>query len=147
MFAWLFRTNGSVAGLILRLTLAVVMFPHGAQKALGWFGGQGLMPTLQFFTSAGIPPVLAWLVIAAEFLGSLGLAVGLLTRLAAIGIAGVMLGAIRMVHWQNGFFMNWSGTQPGEGFEYHLLALGMALALVIMGGGAASVDRALTSSR
>ena len=147
MFAWLFQTNGSAAGLILRLTLAVVMFPHGAQKALGWFGGPGLTPTLQFFTSAGIPPVLAWLVIAAEFLGPLGLAVGLLTRLAALGIAGVMIGAIKMVHWKNGFFMNWSGTQQGEGFEYHLLALGMALALVIMGGGAASVDRSLASSR
>ena len=147
MFAWLFQTSGSAAGLILRLTLAVVMFPHGAQKVLGWFGGPGLTPTLQFFTSAGIPPVLAWLAIAAEFLGPLGLAVGLLTRLAALGIAGVMLGAIKMVHWQNGFFMNWSGTQQGEGFEYHLLALGMALALVIMGGGAASVDRSLTSSR
>ena len=105
MFAWLFQTNGSAAGLILRLTLAVVMFPHGAQKALGWFGGEGLTPTLQFFTSAGIPPVLAWLVIAAEFLGPLGLAVGLLTRLAALGIAGVMIGAIKMVHWKNGFFM------------------------------------------
>ena len=147
MFAWLFQTNGSAAGLILRLTLAGVMFPHGAQKALGWFGGEGLTPTLQFFTSAGIPPVLAWLVIAAEFLGPLGLAVGLLTRLAALGIAGVMIGAIKMVHWKNGFFMNWSGTQQGEGFEFHLLALGMALALVIMGGGAASVDRSLTSSR
>ena len=147
MFAWLFQTNGSAAGLILRLTLAVVMFPHGAQKALGWFDGQGLTPTLQFFTSAGIPPVLAWLVIAAEFLGPLGLAVGLLTRLAALGIAAVMLGAIKMAHWKNGFFMNWSGTQPGEGFEFHLLALGMAIALVIMGGGAASVDRSLTSSR
>ena len=147
MFAWLFQTNGSAAGLILRLTLAGVMFPHGAQKALGWFGGEGLTPTLQFFTSAGIPPVLAWLVIAAEFLGPLGLAVGLLTRLAALGIAGVMIGAIKMVHWKNGFFMNWSGTQQGEGFEYHLLALGMALALVIMGGGAASVNRSLTSSR
>jgi len=147
MFAWLFQTNGSAAGLILRLTLAVVMFPHGAQKVLGWFGGQGLTPTLQFFTSAGIPPGLALLVIAAEFLGPLGLAVGLLTRLAAFGIAGVMLGAIRMVHWTNGFFMNWSGTQPGEGFEYHLLALGLAIALIIMGGGAWSVDRALAGSR
>src|SRR5262245_32783060 len=147
MFAWLFQTNGSAAGLILRLTLAVVMFPHGAQKVLGWFGGQGLMPTLQSFTSAGIPPVLAWLVIVAEFLGPLALAVGLLTRLAALGIAGVMLGAMKMVHWTNGFFMNWSGTQQGEGFEYHLLALGIAIALVIMGAGAGSVDRALTGSR
>jgi putative oxidoreductase len=148
MFAWLFQTSGSAAGLILRLTLAVVIFPHGAQKVLGWFGGQGLTSTLQFFTSAGIPPVLTWLAIVAEFLGPLGLAVGLLTRLAAFGIAGVMLGAIKMVHWTNGFFMNWSSTpQQGEGFEYHLLALGIAIALLIMGGGAWSVDRELTGSR
>jgi putative oxidoreductase len=147
MFAWLFQTNGSAAGLFLRLTLAVVMFPHGAQKVLGWFGGQGLMPTLQSFISTGIPPVLAWLVVAAEFLGPLALAVGLLTRLAAFGIAGVMLGAIKIVHWKYGFFMNWSGTQPGEGFEYHLLALGIAIALLIMGGGAWSADRALSGSR
>ena len=147
MFAWLLKTDESVAGLILRLTLAVVIFPHGAQKVLGWFGGQGFTPTLQFFSSAGIPPVLALLAIAAEFLGPLGLAVGLLTRLAACGIAGVMLVAIATVHWPHGFFMNWSGTQQGEGFEYHLLALGIAIALIIMGGGAWSVDRALVGAR
>src|SRR5262245_56596414 len=83
MFAWLFQTDQSVVGLLLRLRLAVVIFPHGAQKVLGWFGGQGFTPTLQFFTSAGIPPALALLAMAAEFLGSLGLVIGLLTRLAA----------------------------------------------------------------
>jgi putative oxidoreductase len=146
MFAWLFRTDKSVVGLILRLTLAVVIFPHGAQKVLGWFGGQGFTPTLQFFTSAGIAPALALLDMAAEFLGPLGLAVGLLTRLAAFGIACVMLVAMATVHWSQGFFMNWSGTQQGEGFEYHLLALGIAIALLIMGGGVWSVDRALADT-
>ena len=131
MFAWLFQTDKSVVGLILRLTLAVVIFPHGAQKVLGWFGGQGFM---------------ALLAMAAEFLGPLGLAVGLLTRLAAFGIACVMLVAIATVHWSQGFFMNWSGTQQGEGFEYHLLALGIAMALSIMGGGVWSVDRALADA-
>ena len=146
MRVWLLETDANIVGLILRFTLAVVIFPHGAQKVLGWFGGQGFKPTVQFFSSAGIPPALALLAMAAEFLGPLGLAVGLLTRLAAFGIACVMLVAIATVHWPHGFFMNWSGTQQGEGFEYHLLALGIAIALIIMGGGAWSVDRALAGA-
>src|SRR5947209_7539265 len=114
MGLWLLETDTNVVGLILRCTLAVVIFPHGAQKVLGWFGGQGFKPTVQVFTSAGIPPVLALLAIAAEFLGPLGLAVGLLTRMAAFGIACVLLIAMMKVHWPNGFFMNWFGTQQGE---------------------------------
>jgi putative oxidoreductase len=143
MFDWLLQTNSGVVGLILRLVLAVVFFPHGTQKVFGLFGGQGLKATLQSFTSAGIPMGFALLAIAAEFLGSLGLAVGLLTRVAAFGIACVMLVGIVTVHWQQGFFMNWSGDKQGEGFEYHLLALGIAIALVIMGGGVWSLDAAL----
>jgi putative oxidoreductase len=146
MRLWLLETDANIVGLILRFTLAVVIFPHGAQKVLGWFGGQGFKPTVQFFTSAGIPPVLALLAIAAEFLGPLGLAVGLLTRMAAFGIACVLLVAMVKVHWSHGFFMNWFGTQQGEGFEYHLLALGIAIALLIVGGGTWSVDRALTGT-
>jgi putative oxidoreductase len=146
MRVWLLETDANVVGLILRFALAVVIFPHGAQKVLGWFGGQGFTPTLQFFTSAGIPPALALLAMAAEFLGPLGLAVGLLTRAAACGIACVMLVAMATVHWSQGFFMNWSGTQQGEGFEYHLLALGIAIALIVRGGGVWSVDWALASA-
>ena len=140
MPAWLLQTDGSLALFVLRLTLAVVIFPHGAQKVLGWFGGHGFKATMAYFTKSGIPAVVGLLVIMAEFLGPLGLAVGLLTRLAAVGVATVMLGAIFMVHKQHGFFMNWFGTQQGEGFEYHLLALGISIALVIGGGGAWSVD-------
>jgi putative oxidoreductase len=147
MLGWLLQTDDSVVGLILRLTLAVVIFPHGAQKVLGWFGGDGFKNTMQFFTSSGIPMGFALLAMAAEFLGPLGLAVGLLTRIAAFGIACVMLVAIVTVHWQHGFFMNWFGTQQGEGFEYHLLVLGIALALMIMGAGAWSVDGALAATR
>ncbi len=137
---WLFQTDGTIVPLVLRLTLAVVMFPHGAQKALGWFGGHGLRGTLRFFGSQGVPLPLALLAVAAEFLGSLGVAVGLLTRVAAFGIACVMIVAILTVHRQFGFFMNWFGTQKGEGFEYHLLALGIAIALVLGGAGAWSLD-------
>ena len=143
MLRGLFYTDSGIAGLLLRLTLAVVMFPHGAQKALGWFGGQGFAPTIASFTRSGIPPVLALLVIVTEFLGPLGLAVGLLTRVVAFGLVCEMLVAIIRVHWPHGFFMNWTGTQPGEGFEYHLLVIGMALTVLIVGAGAWSIDRAL----
>jgi putative oxidoreductase len=147
MLQWLLQTDSGVVGLILRITLAVVMFPHGAQKVPGWFGGHGFRETMKFFTASGVPAILAALAIAAEFLGPLGLAVGLLTRVAAFGIACVMLVAILTVHWPNGFFMNWYGNQKGEGFEYHLLALGIAIALIIVGAGAWSLDGALAGSR
>jgi len=140
----LLRTNGGVTALILRLTLAIVIFPHGAQKVLGWFGGHGFSGTMGFFTEQmGLPWLVALLVVAAEFLGALGLLFGFLTRLCALGIGAVMAGAIFLVHSGNGFFMNWTGQQAGEGYEYHLLAIGIALALLVAGGGAASVDKAL----
>jgi putative oxidoreductase len=130
---------GDVVPLILRLTLAAVMFPHGAQKVLGWFGGYGFRGTMAYFTKSGFPPALAFLAITAEFLGPFGLALGLLTRVAALGIATVMLGAL-LVHRRYGFFMNWFGAQQGEGVEYHILALSLALALVIGGAGTWSLD-------
>ena len=148
MFNRLMQTQPRLSLLVLRLLLGVVMFPHGAQKVLGWFGGQGLDATIQGFTThMGIPLVFAWLAVAAEFLGSLGLIAGLLTRVAAFGIGVVMVVAVLMVHLANGFFMNWAGNQKGEGIEYHLLALAAALALMIEGGGKASLDRALTAGR
>jgi len=137
---WLVAIHGDVVPLVLRLTLAVVMFAHGAQKALGWFGGDGLRRTLDSLRKSGVPSPVAVLAIMAEFLGPLGLAVGLLTRVAALGIAAVMLGAILTVHGRHGFFMNWCGNQPGEGFEYHVLAIGLAVALVLNGAGVWSLD-------
>ncbi len=130
----------------LRLALGLMIFPHGAQKALGWFGGYGLEGTLGFFGSIGVPTLAALLVIAAEFLGGLALIAGLLSRVAAVGVAAVMTGAVFLGgHLANGFFMNWSGTQAGEGWEFHLLAVAIAVAVAVRGGGALSVDRALTS--
>jgi len=140
---WLLQTDSGVVGLILRIILAVVFFPHGAQKTLGWFGGHGFKGTMKFFTSSGIPAVFALLAIAAEFLGPLSLSVGLLTRVAALGIACVMLVAILTVHGSYGLFMNWYGNQTGEGFEYHLLVIGIAITLIIVGGGTWSLDGAL----
>ena len=140
MLEWLVRTHGDVVPLVLRLTLAVVMFAHGAQMTLGWFGGYGLRGTLDSLRKSGVPSPIALLAIMAEFLGPLGLAVGLLTRVAALGIAAVMLGAILTVHRRYGFFMNWYGNEQGEGFEYHVLAIGLAVALVLNGAGMWSVD-------
>ena len=140
----LLATNGDWLQLLLRLTLGIVIFPHGAQKLLGWFGGYGFSGTMGFLTgTVGLPWVVALLVIMAESLGALGVILGFLTRVGALGILSVMLGAILTVHLKVGFFMNWTGQQQGEGFEYHLLAIGLALALLVRGGGAFSVDRAL----
>ena len=94
-----------------------------------------------FTEKMGIPSALAFLVIMTEFFGSFGLIVGFLTRVAAFGVFCIMVVAIAMVHWPNGFFMNWSGKQAGEGFEYHLLAIGLALVLMIYGAGKGSVDQ------
>jgi putative oxidoreductase len=131
---------------VLRLVLGVVFLAHGSQKMLGWFGGYGFKATMGFFTqTAHIPAVFAFLAIAAEFFGGLGLIVGLLSRIAAFGITVNMLVAIFMVHLPNGLFMNWTGQQKGEGFEYHLLVLAITVALMIRGGGAFSLDRMISN--
>lgn len=139
----LLSTPNDIILTIVRLVFGIVFFAHGAQKALGWFGGYGYSGTMGFFTQMHIPWIFGNLAIAAEFLGGIGLIVGALTRVAAFGISMNMLVAVLMVHLSNGFFMNWTGQQKGEGFEYHLLALTIALILMVKGGGAFSVDRAL----
>jgi putative oxidoreductase len=147
MIRKLFATDDNTATSILRLVLGVVFFAHGAQKLLGWFGGYGFSGTMGFFTGTlHIPALLAFLAIAAEFFGGLGLILGLLTRIAAFGIAVTMVVAIGMVHTPFGFFMNWSGAQKGEGFEYHLLVLAITAFLMIRGAGAFSIDRAIASA-
>ena len=144
MFRKLVSTSNDFTLTIVRLVLGVTFFMHGAQKMLGWFGGYGFHGTMGFFTQQmGIPAPLAFLAICAEFFGGLGLLVGLLGRIAALGIIVNMLVAIATVHHVNGFFMNWSGQQKGEGFEYHLLAIALAIVVLIKGSGAISIDRAI----
>jgi putative oxidoreductase len=141
----LISTTDDVGAAIARLTLGLVFFPHGAQKVLGWFGGYGFSGTMGFFTgNLHIPTALAILPILAEFVGSLCLIIGFLGRVAAFGIACDMIVAVTLIHHNFGFFMNWTGQQKGEGFEYHLLALGLLLLVMVKGSGAASVDLALT---
>lgn len=140
----LFATDSSTTRLAQRLLIAAVIFPHGAQKLLGWFGGYGFSGTMQFLTQqAGLPALLALLVILGESLGAISLALGLLSRVTAAGIAVIMVGAIATVHAHHGFFMNWFGAQKGEGFEYHLLVLALTLPVAALGGGRLSLDGAI----
>jgi len=137
----LFQTDDNFSYWVPRVILGCVMLPHGAQKLFGWFGGFGFTNTMTYFTqTAGLPWIIAFLIIMGESLGSLGLIVGFFTRLSALGLICIMVGAIITVHIPNGFFMNWFGKQAGEGFEYHLLVIGMSIPLVISGGGKYSVD-------
>ena len=144
MISNLFSTDPDWTLTAIRVILGVVFFAHGAQKMLGWFGGFGFHATMGSFAHLGMPAPVAFLVICTEFFGGLGLIVGLLTRIAALGIGGEMIGAIFIVHLPNGFFMNWMGHQKGEGFEYHLLAIAIAATLLLRGAGAFSLDRLLS---
>jgi putative oxidoreductase len=147
MFRKLMSTTDDYALTILRLLFGVVFFAHGAQKALGWFGGFGFTGTMGFFTQKlNIPAPFAVLAIAAEFLGGLGILVGLLSRVAAFGIACNMVVAVALIHIHIGFFANWYGNQKGEGIEFHILAVAIALFIMIKGSGALSLDRALSKS-
>lgn len=135
------RAN-DVALLILRLSLAVVLWPHGAQKALGLFGGPGLAGTVEGLNGHfGLPVVLVYLIIALEFLGPVALVLGILTRLVALGLAIDMASAAILVHLPNGFFMNFSGQQKGEGIEFFIFAVGIGLALVLAGPGRIALTR------
>ena len=138
---YLFQTDNNFSYWVPRVMLGCVMFPHGAQKLFGWFGGFGFTNTMTYFTqTAGLPWIIAFLLVMGESLGSLGLILGFFTRLSALGLICIMVGAIITVHIPNGFFMNWFGKQAGEGFEYHLLVIGMSIPLLISGGGKYSVD-------
>jgi putative oxidoreductase len=130
---------------LLRITLGVVMLPHGLQKTAGWFGGYGYTGTMGWFASLGIPAILGFLAIAAETAGAVALVAGITTRIAAFGVA-VTLAVAATMHAANGFFMNWSGQQKGEGFEYHILAIVIAVVLMIGGAGRFSIDRAITKN-
>ena len=146
MIRKLTATDNDGATTILRLVLGVIFFAHGAQKLLGWFGGYGFNGTMGFFTGVmHIPAVFAFLAIAAEFFGGLGLILGSFTRLAAFGVLCNMIVAVAMVHSHFGFWMNWTGAQKGEGFEYHLLLIAASVFLIIHGAGAASVDHLFSS--
>jgi putative oxidoreductase len=139
----LFGTFASKSLLIVRVVLGIIFFAHGAQKVFGWFGGPGLRGVITYFRqSLGVPAPLTVLAALTECVGGLVMIVGVLVRPAAVGLIIVMLVAIATVHWRNGFFLNWS-LEPGKGhgFEMNLALIGMALAVLVGGAGAVSVDR------
>ncbi len=147
MLRQLLATDRNHAAALARVTLGAVMFPHGAQHALGWFGGYGVAGTLGWMTdTVGFPAPLAALAIATELAAPLLLVLGLGGRLAALGIAGLMLGAAS-THLSNGFFMNWSGSMPAgaEGFEYHVIAVALSAVVAVQGSGALSLDRLIAA--
>jgi putative oxidoreductase len=127
--------------------MGIVFFAHGAQKALGWYGGSGFSGTMSMFGKMGIPALFSFLAICAEFLGGIGLIIGLFGRVAAFGIMCNMIVAVALVHLHQGFFMNWTGRQSGEGFEFHLLALVLGLTILVRGSGPLSIDYFLTRHR
>jgi putative oxidoreductase len=140
----IFSTGDGWAGLVLRITAAVVMFPHGAQKLLGWFGGFGFAGVMSYFTETmHLPWIIGFLVIIIEFFAPIALLLGFATRISALLLSFVVLGIIFTTAGQHGFFMNWYGTNAGEGYEFFLLFLGLLIGLVIVGGSKYSVDRLL----
>ena len=147
MIRGLIKTDGNLSSLVLRLTLGCVIFAHGAQKVPGWFGGQGAEKTIELFSSMGFSLPVVLFVMATEFLGGTALILGLFTRVAALAIAVDIGVCAYLNHLQHGFFMNWFGQQKGEGVEYHILVIGIGLALMISGGGIFSVDRTISRKK
>jgi putative oxidoreductase len=127
---------------ICRIILGVIFFAHGARKLFGWFAGPGLKRTIAAMKEfLGFPAVLTFGVVIVEFFGGLALVVGLLSRIAALGISITMLFAILMVHGRYGLFLNWFGDRKGHGYEYHVLVIGLAIVIIARGSGALSLDR------
>lgn len=135
------QTTDSNAAMIIRIVLGLIIFPHGAQHLLGWFGGFGYSGFMNWLiTEKHLPWIVAFLVVQIEFFGSLLLIAGLATRFVSALTIVLFIGIILASHLQFGFFMDWLASMPGEGYEFHLLIIGMCLSLLISGGGKYSVD-------
>ena len=146
--SFLFFTREHITGLVLRVTLAIVLLPHGSQLLLGWFGGYGFSASMNYFTQVeGLPWFIAFAVILLQSFGTLLILLGYMGRFFSLSIIILFIGMIVTSHWQHGFFMNWMGSQNGEGFEFHILIIGMALALMLNGSGTFSIDAWLTKNR
>lgn len=144
----LLRTSNSYTPLVLRVSLGLVIFPHGAQKLFGFFGGFGFTGTMNFFTETmGLPWILCFFIILLESVGALALVSGLGTRILALCFTVLAIGIVLSAHIQHGFFMNWFGNQAGEGYEFFILWIGISSALLISGGGKFSLDRVLVQEQ
>ncbi|MBW2936789.1 DoxX family protein [Aureisphaera sp. CAU 1614] len=144
----LLTTNPNIGFSIARLTLGLVIFPHGAQKLLGIFGGYGYSATMESFTAQmGLPSIVAFSIIIIEFFGSISLILGLISRFWALSLTGMFIGIIYTTQLEHGFFMNWYNNQAGEGFEYSLLVIGLALSIVVNGSGKWSIDTLISKKK
>ena len=141
----IYKTSGHHTGLIIRMAIALVMLPHGCQLAFGWFGGMGFNNSMQYLTAIeGLPWLLAFNVIFLQIAGSLLILFGCMGRFLGASMIVLFIGMIVTSHLQYGLFMNWMGSQAGEGFEFHLLAIGLCTALMAGGSGSYSIDRLLS---
>lgn len=138
----IFLTGDDYSITFLRILLGVIMFPHGAQKVLGWYGGAGIKGTMNHMRDVGIPPIIAWLTVIGQFFGSIALITGCCTRFAGAGIFIIMTGAM-FVNIPNGWLMNWTGRKKGEGVEYFALLLGINLVIILKGSGPIAIDNLL----
>ena len=137
----LIKTSNHLHLTIIRFTLAIVIGMHGMQKLIGAFGGHGIAWTMaKFYEWFNIPPYLTAIVIFTESIGMISLLFGFLTRLWSILVIVIMVAAVYLLHYKIGFFMNWYGSNSGEGFEYHVLIIAMCSSLFIWGGGRYSFD-------
>lgn len=141
----IYKTQEHLTGFILRLTLAVVLLPHGCQLFLGWFGGPGFQKAMSYFTDVEqLPWIISIMVIFLQFFGALLLLLGFMSRLIAFALTILFLGMVVTSHLEHGFFMNWMGNQNGEGIEFHVLAIGLSMAILFNGSGSYSIDALLT---
>lgn len=134
----------SATPLILRITFAVVLWPHGAQLLLGYFGGPGYSNSMAMFSLFGLPGIISFLVIFLQFFGSLFILTGFFIRITALASIVLFIGMIVKAHLSFGFFMDWTGTSKGEGFEYQILVIGILLSLVVKGAGTYSIDNLIS---
>lgn len=138
----IFETSDTLSPLLLRVFLGSIIFADGAQKLFGWFGGYGFNGTMSYFTeTVGLPWIVGFSIILLETFGAVALVAGIATRLLALSFTLLATGIIVTVHIQYGFYMNWEGSQGGEGIEFFLLWIAISLGLMISGGGRLSVDR------
>ncbi|TJY35971.1 DoxX family protein [Pontimicrobium aquaticum] len=144
----LLATHPNIGFSIARLTLGLVIFPHGAQKLLGLFGGYGYTATMESFTTQmSLPSIIAFSIIMIEFFGSISLILGFFSRFWALSLTGMFMGIIYTTQLEHGFFMNWFGNQAGEGYEYSLLIIGLAITILVNGSGKWSIDNLISKKQ
>ena len=131
----------SVTSLLLRLTLGLAFFLHGAQKVFGWFGGSGLEKWSEYLSTKNFPKSVAYISAFVEMIAGIFLIAGVLTKASALSMVIFMLFAVWIAHFDKGYF-----SQKG-GFEYQLLIIISCVVLIILGGGDYSADKYIFTNK